>query len=48
MKKSRFLNQVNPLTLSRRDMIKRVGALSGVLLTGYDNEFYKLPIIRGG
>lgn len=48
MKKSRFLNQVNPLTLSRRDMIKRVGALSGVLLTGCDNEFYKPPVIRGG
>ena len=35
-------------TLTRRKLISRFGALSGILLAGCDTQFYKPPINRGG
>ena len=35
-------------TLTRRKLLTRTGALSGILLTGCDTQFYRPPIIRDG
>ncbi|MBE65980.1 MAG: hypothetical protein CMQ30_04840, partial [Gammaproteobacteria bacterium] len=48
MKKLGSPNGTRKATLSRRDIIKRGGALSGILLTGCDSQFYRPPVIRGG
>ena len=34
--------------LSRREIIRRGGALTTLLMTGCDSQFYKPPVLRGG
>lgn len=48
MKKLGSADGTRKATLSRRDIIKRGGALSGILLAGCDSQFYKPPLLRSG
>ena len=42
------MKKSEPVTLTRRKLITRVGALGGILLTGCDSDLYTPPKIRGG
>lgn len=48
MKKANRLKNKNEELLSRRKLIKRAGALGGLLLAGCDTQYYKPPVVRDG
>tara|TARA_B100001094_G_scaffold203094_1_gene197006 strand:- start:1749 stop:2531 length:783 start_codon:yes stop_codon:yes gene_type:complete len=48
MKKTNQLKNKNEELLSRRKLIKRAGALGGLLLAGCDTQYYKPPVVRDG
>jgi DMSO/TMAO reductase YedYZ molybdopterin-dependent catalytic subunit len=48
MKKKNQLKNKNEELLSRRKLIKRAGALGGLLLAGCDTQYYKPPVVRDG
>ena len=48
MKKANQLKNKNEELLSRRKLIKRAGALGGLLLAGCDTQYYKPPVVRDG
>ena len=48
MKKTNQLKNKNEALLSRRKLIKRAGALGGLLLAGCDTQYYKPPVVRDG
>lgn len=48
MKKTNQLKNKNEELLSRRKLIKRAGALGGLLLAGCDTQYYTPPVVRDG
>ena len=48
MKKANRLKNKNEELLSRRKLIKRAGALGGLLLAGCDTQYYTPPVVRDG
>lgn len=48
MNEKMALEDKNGKLLTRRNLIKRAGVLSGLLLAGCDTQFYKPPVMRGG
>ena len=48
MKKFQSSLSTKRVRLSRREIIRRGGALTAFLMTGCDSQFYKPPVLRGG
>ena len=48
MKKFQSSLRTKRARLSRREIIRKGGALTALLMTGCDSQFYKPPVLRGG
>ena len=47
MKKFQSSLSTKRVRLSRREIIRKGGALTALLMTGCDSQFYKPPVLKG-